>query len=72
MHLVSYDILTRCIRLLGNLPAIPSILRTLTDALSIEAIKIDVDKVVEEISYDKSLISPLPTSGQFSPVPATG
>ncbi len=55
MNLVTYDILTRRVRLLGNLPAIPSILRTLTEALSTEANKIDVDKVVEEISYDKSL-----------------
>ena len=40
---------------LGSLPAFPSILRTLNDALSRQANEINVDRVVEEISYDKSL-----------------
>ncbi|HEY1469753.1 MAG TPA: HDOD domain-containing protein [Candidatus Acidoferrum sp.] len=55
MNSVSYDILTQRIKRLGNLPAFPSILRTLTDALSRQANEINVDQVVEEISYDKSL-----------------
>jgi HDOD domain-containing protein len=55
MNPVTYDILTQKIRLLGNLPAIPSILRKLTEALSLEANKINIDAIVEEISYDKSL-----------------
>jgi putative nucleotidyltransferase with HDIG domain len=52
---VTYDNLARRARHLGNLPAMPIILSTLTDALSVNASKVDVDKIVETISYDKSL-----------------
>jgi putative nucleotidyltransferase with HDIG domain len=52
---VTYDILTQRVKRLGNLPAVPVILRTLTRALSTPASEIDVNQVVEEISYDKSL-----------------
>jgi HD-like signal output (HDOD) protein len=55
VNLVTYDILTQRVRLLGNLPAFPSILRTLTDALNGQSNEINVDQVVEEISFDKSL-----------------
>jgi hypothetical protein len=50
-----YEILTQRVKHLGSLPAFPSILRTLNDALSRQANEINVDRVVEEISYDKSL-----------------
>jgi HD-like signal output (HDOD) protein len=52
---VTYDILTQRIRQLGNLPAMPAILSRLCETLSYKSNQIDVDKVVEQISYDKSL-----------------
>ena len=55
MNSVTYDILTQRVRQLGNLPAFPSILRTPTDALSRQANQINVEQLVEKISYDKSL-----------------
>ena len=55
MDPVTYDKLARRAKHLGNLPAMPVILSTLTDALSVNASKVDVDKIVETISYDKSL-----------------
>ena len=50
-----YEILTRRAHHLGNLPAMPAILNILTEALSVNANKVDVDKIVTTISYDKSL-----------------
>ena len=55
MNPVTYEILTQRVKHLGSLPAFPSIFRTLNDALSRQANEIDVDRVVEDISYDKSL-----------------
>ena len=55
MNPVTYEILTRRVKQLGNLPAVPALLITLTDALSKPANKVDVDKVAQTISYDKSL-----------------
>ena len=55
MNSVTYEILTHRVKHLGSLPAFPSILRTLNEALSRQANEINVDRVVEEISYDKSL-----------------
>jgi HD-like signal output (HDOD) protein len=52
---VTYDILTQRIKQLGNLPAMPAILSRLCEALSRNSNQIDVEKVVQEISYDKSL-----------------
>jgi HD-like signal output (HDOD) protein len=52
---VTYDILTQRIKQLRNLPAMPAVLSRLCDTLSQQSNQIDVDKVVEEISYDKSL-----------------
>ena len=55
MNPVAHDILTRRIKQLGNLPAMPTILSSVCDALSMQASKIDVDKIEKTISYDKSL-----------------
>ena len=55
MNSVTYDILTQRIKQLGNLPATPSVLATLCEALSQRACKVDFEYVVENISYDKSL-----------------
>jgi HD-like signal output (HDOD) protein len=52
---VTYDILTQRIKQLGNLPAMPAILSRLCETLSRKSNQIDVEKVVEQISYDKSL-----------------
>jgi putative nucleotidyltransferase with HDIG domain len=51
----TYEILTRRAKHLGTLPAMPVILTALTDALSVNASKVNVDKIVQTISYDKSL-----------------
>jgi putative nucleotidyltransferase with HDIG domain len=51
----THELLSQRIRLLGNLPAMPSILSALSDELSIRASQINVDRVVTAISYDKSL-----------------
>ena len=55
MNPVTYDILTQRIKQLGNLPAMPAILASLCEALSQKSSQIDVEKVVRQISYDKSL-----------------
>ena len=55
MNPVTYDILTQRIKQLGNLPAMPAILSRLCETLSRKSNQIDVEKVVQEISYDKSL-----------------
>ena len=55
MNPVTHDILTQRVKQLGNLPAMPSILSALTEALSSPPGKIDIDKIVETICYDKSL-----------------
>jgi HD-like signal output (HDOD) protein len=52
---VTYDILTQRVKQLGNLPAMPCVLSSLTEALSLPPGKIDIEKVVETICYDKSL-----------------
>jgi len=52
---VTYDILTQRIKHLGNLPAMPAILARLCEVLSYQNNQIDMEKVVQEISYDKSL-----------------
>lgn len=55
MNPVTYGILTQRIKQVTNLPAMPSILSRLCETLSRKSSLIDVDKVVEQISYDKSL-----------------
>lgn len=55
MNPVTYDILTQRIKKVANLPAMPSILSRLCEMLSRKTDQIDVDKIVEQISYDKSL-----------------
>jgi HD-like signal output (HDOD) protein len=52
---VTYDILTQRIKQLGNLPAMPAILASLCETLSQKSNQIDIEKVVQQISYDKSL-----------------
>ena len=55
MNPATHELLSQRIKLLGNLPAMPSILSVLSDELSIRASQINVDRVVNTISYDKSL-----------------
>lgn len=55
MNSVTYDILTQRIKQIGALPAMPTILTTLCEALSMRSRLIDIDKIVREISCDKSL-----------------
>jgi HD-like signal output (HDOD) protein len=52
---VTYEILTQRIKRLGNLPAMPVILAALCEELSRKTSQIDVERVVNQISYDKSL-----------------
>jgi HD-like signal output (HDOD) protein len=52
---VTYNILTQRIKKLGILPAMPAVLSRLCETLSYKSNQIDVDKVVREISYDRSL-----------------
>jgi HD-like signal output (HDOD) protein len=52
---VTYDILTQRVKQLGNLPAMPTILTTLCEALSACPNKIDVNRIARTISYDKAL-----------------
>jgi HD-like signal output (HDOD) protein len=52
---VTYDILTQRIKQIGNLPAMPAILATLCEELSQKTNQINVEKIVRQISYDKSL-----------------
>jgi HD-like signal output (HDOD) protein len=52
---VTYDILTQRVKQLGNLPAMPTILTTLCEALSARVNKINVGQIARTISYDKSL-----------------
>jgi HD-like signal output (HDOD) protein len=54
---VTYEIVTRRARRLGTLPAMPGVLTTLCDALSVQAGKADVGKIVQTICYDKSLVA---------------
>jgi HD-like signal output (HDOD) protein len=49
------ELLTRRTNHLVNLPAMPRILTTLNEALSVNAGKADVEKIVQTVSYDKSL-----------------
>lgn len=55
MNPVTYDILTQRVKQLGNLPAMPTILTTLCEALGARPNKIDVGQIARTISYDKSL-----------------
>lgn len=55
MNPVTYEILTRPMKQLGNLPAMPTILHALSAALSRPVSQVDAEKVAETISYDKSL-----------------
>jgi putative nucleotidyltransferase with HDIG domain len=52
---VTYDILTRRMKRMDNLPAMPTILATLCKALSARGGKIDVNRIAQTISYDKAL-----------------
>jgi putative nucleotidyltransferase with HDIG domain len=51
----TYELLARRVKHLGNLPAMPTILATLTEALSANASKANIDKIVRTISQDESL-----------------
>lgn len=55
MNPVTYEILTRRVKQLGNLPAMPVLLTELSDALSMPPSCVDVDKIAETINYDESL-----------------
>ncbi|MGB7846346.1 MAG: HDOD domain-containing protein, partial [Candidatus Acidiferrum sp.] len=55
MNPATYEILTRRIKQVGSLPAMPGILSALSDALSVQITKVDIEKIVGAISYDESL-----------------
>ena len=55
MNPVIYDILTERVKRMGTLPAMPTILTSLCEALSVRASKIDVNRIAQTISYDKAL-----------------
>jgi putative nucleotidyltransferase with HDIG domain len=55
MNAATESILTKKVNELNNLPAMPSVLSSLGECLSQNAAKVDVGRVVELISYDKSL-----------------
>lgn len=55
MNPVTYDILTQRIKKLGSLPSMPAILSRLCETVSHQSNQIDIEKVIEQISYDKSL-----------------
>jgi hypothetical protein len=55
MNAATESILTKKVNELNNLPAMPSVLSSLGECLSQSASKVDVGRVVELISYDKSL-----------------
>ena len=52
---VTYDILTQRVKRMGTLPAMPTILTSLCEALSVRASKIDINRIARTISYDKAL-----------------
>jgi HD-like signal output (HDOD) protein len=53
----TYEVFTRRAKHLGHLSAMPVILTTLLEGLSVSSSKVDVDKIVQTISYDKSLVA---------------
>jgi putative nucleotidyltransferase with HDIG domain len=55
MNAVTESILTKKVNQLNNLPAMPSVLSSLGECLSQNASRVDIGRVVELISYDKSL-----------------
>jgi HD-like signal output (HDOD) protein len=55
MNSATSQILTKKVSELGNLPAMPSVLNSLTEQFSQDPAKINIRRVVELISYDKSL-----------------
>lgn len=55
MNPVVYDILIQRVKRLGTLPAMPAVLHKLNDALNAPSSNIDLQSVVDIISYDKSL-----------------
>ena len=55
MNSVTHEILLKRASQLGNLPAMPKVLRTLNEELSVPVGQVNLDKLVRTISYDKSL-----------------
>ena len=55
MNAATSEILNRKVAELRNLPAMPAVLRSLSEFLSQDPDKVNLDKVVDLISYDKSL-----------------
>lgn len=55
MNAATESILTKKVNQLNNLPAMPSVLSSLGECLSQNASTVDIGRVVELISYDKSL-----------------
>ena len=55
MNIVTSELLNRKVGELHNLPAMPAVLRSLSECLSQDAEMVSIDKVVDLISYDKSL-----------------
>jgi len=54
---ITYEIVARRAKRLGNLPAMPGILTTLCNALSVPIGQADVGEIVQTICYDKSLVA---------------
>jgi HD-like signal output (HDOD) protein len=55
MNPVASQLLRRKVNELGNLPAMPSVLSSLVEQLSQDPVKVNIHRIVELISYDKSL-----------------
>jgi HD-like signal output (HDOD) protein len=55
MNLIASQLLTKKVNELGNLPAMPTVLSSLVEYLSQDPVKVNVLRIVELISYDKSL-----------------
>ena len=55
MNVATQSILTKKVNELHNLPAMPSVLSSLGECLSQNASTVDIGRVVELVSYDKSL-----------------
>jgi HD-like signal output (HDOD) protein len=55
MNAATSELLSRKVGELRNLPAMPAVLRSLGECLSQDATAVSIDKIVDLISYDKSL-----------------
>jgi putative nucleotidyltransferase with HDIG domain len=55
VNLATNKLLQRKVSALGTLPAMPAVLRSLGECLSASESKVNIERIVELISYDKSL-----------------